>query len=57
MAVVPIYSPEIKHCGGATYIAPDSVSLVAKYLLEHSEGSPTPGNKMDFLVPRPMFAT
>jgi len=48
MLVVPIYSPEIKHRGGATYIAPDSVSLVAKYLLEHPEGSPTPGNKMDF---------
>lgn len=48
MLVVPIFSEEIKHRGGATYIAPDSVSIVAKYLLEHPEGTPTETNSMDF---------
>lgn len=38
LLVIPVFSDEIKHLGGATYIAPDSVGHVAKYMYEHPEG-------------------
>jgi hypothetical protein len=38
MLVVPIYSKEVKSNGGATWIAPDSIPLICKYLQEHPEG-------------------
>lgn len=38
LVVTPIWSDEIKHGGGATFIAPDSIAVVAKYLADHPEG-------------------
>lgn len=26
------------HCGGGTFIAPDSIGVVARYLAQHPEG-------------------
>ncbi|KAH8072262.1 hypothetical protein BXZ70DRAFT_749057 [Cristinia sonorae] len=37
LLVIPLYS-EIKPRGGATYISPDGIDLVANYLAEHPEG-------------------
>ncbi|ANB13499.1 hypothetical protein AWJ20_1793 [Sugiyamaella lignohabitans] len=38
LLITPIWSDEIKHRGGATYVAPDSIGIVAKYLYDHPEG-------------------
>ncbi|KAH9920464.1 uncharacterized protein B0H18DRAFT_593712 [Fomitopsis serialis] len=37
LLVIPLYS-DIKHRGGATYISPDGIDLVAPYLAAHPEG-------------------
>ncbi|KAJ3576134.1 hypothetical protein NP233_g628 [Leucocoprinus birnbaumii] len=37
LLVIPLYS-DIKPRGGATFIAPDGIDLVAKYLASHPEG-------------------
>ncbi|KAG2023850.1 hypothetical protein CC2G_001458 [Coprinopsis cinerea AmutBmut pab1-1] len=37
LLVVPIFS-NIAHNGGATYISPDGLELIARYLAEHPEG-------------------
>jgi hypothetical protein len=38
LLVIPIFSDEIKQNGGATFIAPDSISGAAKFLADHPEG-------------------
>jgi hypothetical protein len=38
LLVTPVWSDEIKHRGGATFIAPDSIPVVAKELYDHPEG-------------------
>ena len=37
MLVIPIYK-DIKPRGGGTYIAPDSIPMIARYLANHPEG-------------------
>ncbi|EGN98485.1 hypothetical protein SERLA73DRAFT_169439 [Serpula lacrymans var. lacrymans S7.3] len=37
LLVIPVYS-EIKHRGGGTFIAPEGIDMVAKYLAAHPEG-------------------
>ncbi|KAI0344230.1 hypothetical protein BDW22DRAFT_1427864 [Trametopsis cervina] len=37
LLVIPIFS-DIKPTGGATYIAPDGIDMIAKYLAAHPEG-------------------
>jgi len=37
LLVIPVFS-EIKPRGGGTYIAPDGIPMIAKYLSEHPEG-------------------
>ncbi|KAF7800320.1 hypothetical protein EIP86_011570 [Pleurotus ostreatoroseus] len=37
LLVIPIFT-EIKHRGGGTYIAPDGIDMIARYLLAHPEG-------------------
>ncbi|TFY60531.1 hypothetical protein EVJ58_g5093 [Rhodofomes roseus] len=37
LLVIPLFS-DIKHRGGATYISPDGIDLVAPYLAAHPEG-------------------
>jgi len=38
LVMTPVWSDEVKHLGGPTFIAPDSIEIVSKYLLEHPEG-------------------
>ena len=38
LVMTPIWSDEVKHLGGPTFIAPDSIEVVCKFLLEHPEG-------------------
>ena len=37
LLVIPVFS-DIAHAGGATYIAPDGIDLIARYLAQHPEG-------------------
>lgn len=37
LLVIPIYKPILPR-GGGTYIAPDGIPMIAKYLAEHPEG-------------------
>jgi len=45
---IPLWSDEIKHGGGPTFIAPDSISVVAKHLESHPEGV-MPGLRLDLV--------
>ncbi|TBU23269.1 hypothetical protein BD311DRAFT_92050 [Dichomitus squalens] len=37
LLVIPVFS-DIAHAGGATYIAPDGIDMIARYLAQHPEG-------------------
>lgn len=45
LLITPIWSDEIKHRGGATFCAPDSIGVVAQHLIDHPEGL-MPGSKL-----------
>jgi len=54
LLVIPLFA-DIKPKGGATYIAPDGIQHVAKYLLDHPEGTyPSSGGGFAFknLIPK-----
>ncbi|KZT53883.1 hypothetical protein CALCODRAFT_500529 [Calocera cornea HHB12733] len=54
LLVIPLFA-DIKPKGGATYIAPDGIQHVAKYLLDHPEGTyPASGGGFKFkeLIPK-----
>lgn len=38
LVITPVWSDEVKHLGGPTFIAPDSIGVLAKYMVEHPEG-------------------
>ncbi|ANB13500.1 hypothetical protein AWJ20_1794 [Sugiyamaella lignohabitans] len=38
VVMTPIWSDEVKHLGGPTFLAPDSIDIVARFLHDHPEG-------------------